>query len=147
MARILIVEDDPINAEVAAIICRANRHVVTVVEDGVQALMALDAQHFDLILSDVVMPRMDGITMTGLIRGSGGPYANIPIIGMTALAGKRELITMIDAGMDHVVTKPFRNSALLRVVEDALYRAANHDVKIYRLQESAQSLEPLPKAE
>ena len=97
-------------------------------------------------MSDVVMPRMDGITMTGLIRGSGAAFANIPIIGMTALAQKRELQMMIEAGMDHVVTKPFRNSALLRVVEDALQRAAN-DVKIYRMPTTEMSFDTLPKAE
>lgn len=144
MARILIVEDDPINAEVAAVICRANRHVVTVVENGVLGLMALDAQPFDLVLTDVVMPRMDGITMTSLIRGSGTSFANVPIIGMTALASKADMQKMLAAGMDQVVVKPFRNSLLARVLEEALSRAAD-TVKIYRLADPA--LEPLPKAE
>lgn len=146
MARILIVEDDPINAEVAAVICRANRHVVTVVENGVHALMALDAQTFDLILTDVVMPRMDGLTMTALIRASGAPYANIPIIAMTALAGPGDTQRLLDAGMDQVVVKPFRNSYLASVLEDALQAAADA-VKIFRLTDHASTPESLPRAE
>lgn len=146
MARILIVEDDPINAEVAAVICRANRHLVTVVENGVLALLALDAQPFDLILTDVVMPRMDGITMSTLIRSSNAPYANLPIIGMTALASEGDTRQMLEAGMDRVVVKPFRNRVLARVLEEALREAAEA-VKIYRLPDAQALPDALPRAE
>lgn len=120
MARILIVEDDPINAEAAAVICKAARHTVTVVGNGVEALLLLDAVPFDLILTDVKMPRMDGVTMTSLIRATHHPYAGIPIVGLTGKAGRDDTARMLAAGMDAVVTKPFRNQTLLTAIDQAL---------------------------
>ena len=120
MARILIVEDDPINAEAAAVICKAARHTVTVVGNGLEALLVLDALPFDLILTDVNMPRMDGITMTGLIRSTDHPYAGIPIIGVTGRSGREDAVRMLASGMDAVVTKPFRAQTLLQAIDRAL---------------------------
>src|SRR5689334_4474079 len=120
MARILIVEDEPINAELAAVICKAAGHEVTLASNGMEALVLLDDQPFDLILADVVMPVMDGVTMTTLIRRSNTPYASIPIIGVTAKAAMEGMGEMLKAGMDQVVTKPVRNSTLRVVVEQVL---------------------------
>lgn len=102
------------------LICEAARHVVTVASNGLEALTVLEASPFDLVLTDVVMPKMDGIALTAAIRRSGGDNAHIPIIGMTALAGRDSLREMLNAGMDEVVTKPFRNRELLAVLTRAL---------------------------
>lgn len=124
MAHILIVEDDPINAEAAAVICKAARHSVTVVGNGVEALLLLDALSFDLILTDVVMPRMDGVTMTALIRATHHPYAGIPIVGVTGRAGRDDGARLLAAGMDAVVAKPFRRQTLLDAIDRALHQAS-----------------------
>jgi CheY-like chemotaxis protein len=116
MARILIVEDVPVNAEMATIICRAAGHEVVVACDGQAALAWLEAESFDLVLSDVIMPVMDGLRMTQAIRGSGKPYADIPILGMTARADKAGLARVRAAGMDEVLTKPYRNRDLVAAI-------------------------------
>lgn len=138
MARVLIVEDDPTNAELASIICKSAKHVVTVVENGIEALMLLDAVPFELVITDVIMPRMDGITMTGLIRSSGAPYANVPIIGMTAKADRTSHTAMHEAGMSDVITKPFRAHDLKAMVARWLESGA-HDVAIFRAVEGMPS--------
>lgn len=124
MANILIVEDDAVHAEAAAVMCKAARHAVTVVSDGLAALLALECETFDLILTDVMMPRMDGVTMTRVIRTSNKPYAGIPILGLTGRVGREHVSAMLDAGMDDVVPKPFRNRALVEAIAQLLERGA-----------------------
>lgn len=131
MARILIVEDDPINAELASVICRTANHLVMVAENGAEALMLLDMEAFDLVLADVIMPRMDGITMTEMIRSSGAPYANVPIVGLTAKADAAGQAAMREAGMDDVVTKPFTNFTLKSALVKWLGHG-RHSVTIFR---------------
>lgn len=120
MAHILIVEDDPINAEIATIICQAGQHTVTVTRNGCQALVALDAEPFDLVLTDIIMPEMDGLALALTIRSSDTPYACVPIIAMTALGDEHHLHEMAAVGIDEVITKPFRNRALLALVNRVL---------------------------
>lgn len=134
MARILIVEDEQVNAELAAVICKAARHTITIATNGVEALMVLDALPFDLVLTDVIMPRMDGIAMTHTIRSSDTAYANLPIIGITAKADLKHLQDMRNVGMDEVITKPFRNHALLDVVTTMLERGPDR-LTIFRAAE------------
>lgn len=136
MARILIVEGDPVNAEAAAVICKAARHSVTVVGNGLEALLLLDALPFDLILTDGKMPRMDGVTMTCLIRATDHPYAGIPIIGVTSRGARDETSEMLEAGMDLVVSKPFRTQALLSAIDRAL-TDGSHGVTISPLRREA----------
>jgi CheY-like chemotaxis protein len=124
MANILIVEDDPVSAEAAAVICKAARHTVTVVGDGLSALLALDTEPFDMILADVMMPRMDGLAMTRAIRTSNQPYAGIPILGFTGRVGREHVAAMLDAGMDDVVPKPFRNRTLVEAIAQLLKRGS-----------------------
>ncbi|MNS48278.1 CAI-1 autoinducer sensor kinase/phosphatase CqsS [compost metagenome] len=119
MARILIAEDDPIHAEAAVVICKAARHTVTVVGNGLEALMLLDAVPFDLVLTDATMPRMGGATLVAAIRGSERPFAGIPIIGMASkVCDGAEALR--DAGVDAFILKPVEQPALLGAIEQAL---------------------------
>lgn len=120
MARILIVEDDATNAQLAALICRAAGHSVSVAGNGIEALVLLDYEPFDVVLADIVMPMMDGITMTRQIRRSGCAYAAIPIIGMTGRGDHDLTQRLLDAGMTHLVTKPYRHAALTQALEAVL---------------------------
>jgi CheY-like chemotaxis protein len=131
MARILIVEDDPINAELVAIICKADRHAVTVVHDGREALRALDAAPYDLVLTDVIMPRMDGFTLVALIRSASAAYATIPIVVMTARSDASSVRALYDAGVQHVVAKPFRSATLRSAIDEVLAAGPMH-VSIHR---------------
>lgn len=105
MARILLAEDEPINAQMAAFICRRAGHHVRVASDGLRALELLAREPFDLVLADVLMPRMDGITMTHAIRLDPA-LEGLPVVGLTAMAGRDDQATMLRAGMNRIITKP-----------------------------------------
>jgi CheY-like chemotaxis protein len=120
MARILIVEDDAIAAELSALRLRGAAHHVDIVVDGLEALKALDTQPYDLVVADVMMPHMDGITMVKTIRQSGSPYAAIPVIGLSATTNPVSFPRMIDAGMNLVLTKPAQRSTLCEAVTSLL---------------------------
>jgi CheY-like chemotaxis protein len=117
--RILLAEDNAVNQLLAVRMLEKHGYIVTVANDGKQALAALEGDKFDVILMDVQMPEMDGLEATAEIRkrekASGGPHQ--PILAMTAhaIAGDRE--RCIDAGMDGYVSKPFRLADLLKEIE------------------------------
>lgn len=107
MANILLAEDEPINAQMAAFICRRAGHHVRVAADGLRALELLAEGPFDLALIDVLMPGLDGMGLTRMIRMD-PEHQNMPIIGITALAGRDDQAAMLAAGMNRVITKPCR---------------------------------------
>ena len=131
MAHILIVDDEPVCAELAAIICKAAGHTVALASNGMEALVLLDCDTFDLVISDALMPLMGGLDLTRAIRSTRASYGNVPIVGMTARAGARDVQALLEAGMTEVVTKPLRNANLLGVVTNVL-ATANTTVLIYR---------------
>ncbi|WP_437185325.1 response regulator [Planctomicrobium sp. SH668] len=117
--RVLLVEDNPINQRVA---CRMlEKFGVTghVVNDGVEALEAATSQSFDVILMDIQMPRMDGLTATTEIRKRLTSAADRPyIIGMTAHALQGDREKCLERGMDNYVSKPVRIEDLQRVLTE-----------------------------
>lgn len=119
MAHILIVEDEPTNAEVAAVICQSAGHSVAFAAHGEEALTLLAQERFDLALVDVQMPVMDGLALTRVIRST-PDFADLPILGVTAKAGAHDQASMREAGMTGVVTKPYRNSTLRQAVQEVL---------------------------
>ena len=115
--RVLLAEDNPVNQTVGMRTLEKMGHMVVLATNGEKALSMLESQSFDLILMDVQMPEMDGLTATKRIREMertrGG---HIPIIAMTAHAmqGDRELC--LAAGMDGYVSKPVRREELERSI-------------------------------
>ena len=118
-ARLLMAEDNPVNREVARTVLDLLGYSVTCVTDGRQAVEALRAEHYDLVLMDCEMPEMDGYEATRLIRHPDGKVLDprIPIIAVTAaaMAGDRE--RCLEAGMDDYISKPVRASSLIELVE------------------------------
>ena len=114
--KILLAEDNPVNQHVAASMLRRRGHEVDVVEDGKQALAAVEKKAYDVILMDVQMPEMDGITATRRIREMPGS-AGIPIYALTAHAMSGERERCLAAGMTGFLTKPFRPRDLFGMVE------------------------------
>ncbi|HME00706.1 MAG TPA: response regulator [Terriglobia bacterium] len=116
--RVLVVEDNAVNQNLARRLLEKRGHSVVVACDGEEALAALKDQPFDVVLTDVQMPRMDGIQMTAEIRArerqSGG---HIPIVGMSAHAMKGDRERFLEAGMDGYVAKPVRPKDLFKAVE------------------------------
>ena len=82
------------------------------VDDGMKAVDAAFAGHFDCILMDMQMPVMDGITATRTIRQSTGPCANVPIIVLTADASPERRLFYDNAGLTDFMTKPIDATAL-----------------------------------
>lgn len=108
-AHILLVEDNPINQEVAQHMLESLSCEVTLAADGMQALTLLERQRFDLVLMDCQMPHMDGYETTRAIRrreADGDRNAHIPVIALTANAMSFDQERCINAGMDDYISKP-----------------------------------------
>lgn len=114
-ARILLVEDNPINQELAEELLRGAGAAVTVANNGKQALEKLVAAPFDCVLMDVQMPVMDGLAATRAIRAQEA-YRDLPIIAMTAGALPSERERTLQAGMNDHVTKPIDVDQLFSVI-------------------------------
>jgi PAS domain S-box-containing protein len=115
--RILLAEDNPVNQAVATRLLQKLGHSLTVAHNGKEALSLLSVHPFDLLLIDIQMPEMDGLTATRRIREQEQSTQNhLPIVAMTAhaMSGDRELC--IQAGMDGYVSKPIN----LQRLEDAI---------------------------
>jgi CheY-like chemotaxis protein len=123
--RILLAEDNVVNQQVAVRMLQKWGHTVTVVNTGKAVLAALAQQSFDLVLMDVQMPEMDGLTATAAIRAQERTTgARIPIIAMTANAMQGDAEQCIAAGMDAYIAKPMRaadlDTTLTRWSRDAI---------------------------
>jgi len=114
--RVLLVEDNPINQEVAGAILRKRGHDITVANTGREAVDAVARQTYDVVLMDVQMPEMDGFEATQRIRATSAG-AGLRIIALTAhaLAGERE--RCLAQGMSSYLAKPFRPHELVGAVE------------------------------
>ncbi|MBL8220481.1 MAG: response regulator, partial [Bryobacterales bacterium] len=117
--RILLAEDNPVNQKLALRVLEKRGHVVEVVPNGKLALEAVDQRTFDLVLMDVQMPEMDGLTATRLLRErENGSGRRIPIVALTANAMKGDREKCLAAGMDSYVSKPIHVSELLSAVAE-----------------------------
>lgn len=121
--RVLLAEDEPINALAASRMMEREGHEVVVAENGRQVLALLEEREFDCILMDIQMPVMDGEETTRAIRTSGKPYADIPIIALTAysMSGDRE--KFLATGMNDYLSKPFRIEDLRKTFRRCAGRA------------------------
>jgi signal transduction histidine kinase/DNA-binding response OmpR family regulator len=113
--RVLLAEDNPINALLARTLLARAGCIVTTVQDGEEAVAAARSGAFDLILLDIRMPRLDGLAAAERIRAGDGPSARAPIIALTADAGEEERVRAFKAGMDDFITKPIDAGRLLAV--------------------------------
>jgi CheY-like chemotaxis protein len=111
-ADILLVEDLPINQELACAILRRAGHRVDVANDGAEAVEAVLARPYDLVLMDIQMPNVDGVTATRMIRQLPGPVSAIPIVAMTANVLPEQVREFRKAGMNGHVGKPIQQPEL-----------------------------------
>jgi Amt family ammonium transporter len=114
--KIVVAEDNPINQKLTLDLLQRRGHCVTTANDGQQVVELLLQGRFDMVLMDVQMPVMDGITATRRIRQSDTPMRHIPIIAMTAHAMTGDRDRCIAAGMNAYVTKPVEPDQLFRVI-------------------------------
>jgi len=113
--KVLLVEDNALNQEVAAGMLALAGVVTAVAGDGQQALDQLSAAHFDAVLMDVQMPVMDGLTATRRIREQ-PRWSRLPIVGMSANAMSKDREQALLAGMNAYLTKPIDHLVLWRTL-------------------------------
>ena len=104
LATILIAEDDSAVREFVSRALRQDGHDITAVGDGEQALIALKKGQFDMLLTDIVMPRLDGIALA--LKAS-KDYPDLPVLLMTGYAAERQRAHNLDALIQDVISKPF----------------------------------------
>ncbi len=111
--RVLLAEDNQVNQRVGLAMLRKAGHLVRVVGNGAEAVEAVRAEEFDIVLMDVQMPLLDGIEATRQIRALPEPRGLVPVVALTAdaMTGAKE--HYLQAGMDDYLAKPIRAAALL----------------------------------
>jgi len=115
---ILVAEDNKINQQLTAMLLRSAGHQADIVENGEQALAAIQSADFDLVLMDLQMPVLDGIEATRRIRALPAPKNSIPIIALTAhaMAGTRE--ECLRNGIDDYLSKPIDADRLFTILSE-----------------------------
>jgi signal transduction histidine kinase/CheY-like chemotaxis protein len=126
---ILIVDDNATNRVVAQALCEMFGCSSETAEDGVEALEAVQARPFDMVLMDIKMPRMDGVQATQAIRALTGPERNIPIVALTANADPDDAKHYLSIGMAAVVEKPIKPERLRMAMNMALSEPAAVEVE------------------
>jgi signal transduction histidine kinase/DNA-binding response OmpR family regulator len=122
--RVLIVDDNPTNRLVAANMLKEFEIHTSIASNGLEAVTAASAFHYDIILMDVRMPEMDGLQATRAIRASEGESQHVPIIAFTANAFAEDVAACREAGMNDMVVKPVRKAAMVEAILRALWSAA-----------------------
>jgi signal transduction histidine kinase/CheY-like chemotaxis protein len=131
-ARVLVAEDHPTNQKVVELILESVGVTPVIVENGLLALEALEAERFDVVLMDMQMPELDGLSATRLLRAREAQegLARTPVIMLTANALDDHIRAGADAGADAHLSKPIHAQALIEAIMAAMMTrsAAGEDV-------------------
>lgn len=136
--RILLVDDDQVTAEALVTMLGTQHYLVDVAEDGEKALELLDAFPYDLLLLDVMLPKLDGITLCQKLRSRG---LKMPILLLTARDNSTDKVRGLDAGADDYLSKPFDGEELLARIRTLLRRGTNQLLPVLKWHEL--SLSPI----
>ena len=118
MFHILVVDDDKNTRQLIKAVLETENYIVIGATDGEDALKVLDRSHIDLVILDVMMPRMDGWQVCREIR----MHSKVPIIMLTARSEERDELQGFDLGVDEYISKPFSPKILVARVEAILRR-------------------------
>ncbi|MBF0328626.1 MAG: response regulator [Nitrospirae bacterium] len=127
--KILIAEDNDFNQMLAVRLLEKLGHTVTVAENGLKAIEQLEKELFDLVLMDIQMPEMDGLTATRIIRNTASKVLDhkVPIVAMTANAMREDREQCLAAGMNDYISKPISMQELAHILS-ALNYSTKEDV-------------------
>ena len=124
-ARVLVVEDNPVNQQVTIRILQKAGYRCDVASNGLEAVEAVESLPYDLVLMDCQMPEMDGFEATKVIRAyEQNLPRHLPIIAMTANAMQGDREHCLDAGMDDYLSKPVKPGELIEMLEQWLARTS-----------------------
>jgi CheY-like chemotaxis protein len=121
-AQVLVVDDDPIVRFVHSKLLTTEGYEVTQAENGEQALALAQSKHFDVILMDINMAKMDGLEATARIRAHENSTRHVTIIGVTSF-GELEHEACLAKGMDMVLGKPVAAAQLISAVQQVVEMA------------------------
>lgn len=119
-AKILAVEDEPQYRYLIQLNLEASGYHVVLAEDGLAGLDAVIEEEPDLVLLDLLLPKLDGVELCRFIRR----FSSVPIVMLTARAEKKDVVAGLDAGADDYITKPFSVEELLARIKANLRRRA-----------------------
>ncbi|WP_282607441.1 response regulator [Pelagibius sp. Alg239-R121] len=117
MARILVAEDDRAVQSFVARALTHKGHKVTTADDGVQALERLGSDSFDLLITDIVMPELDGIALALKVTKD---YPELPILLMTGYSAERQRAHNLDELICRVITKPFTLKQICATADEVM---------------------------
>jgi two-component system, OmpR family, alkaline phosphatase synthesis response regulator PhoP len=122
-AHVIVAEDDPKQAELIRRYLEHEGHGVAVVHDGRAALDELRHRAPDLLVLDVMMPRLDGLDVCRIVRSEPG-LEHLPVLMLTARSSEDDLLLGLDLGADDYLTKPFSPRELMARIRSLLRRSA-----------------------
>jgi signal transduction histidine kinase/DNA-binding response OmpR family regulator/putative methionine-R-sulfoxide reductase with GAF domain len=139
--RILLAEDNNVNQQIAILVLESMGYRADVVANGLEAVEAIRALPYDLVLMDVQMPEMDGLEATRMIRSENASPSDTPgsvhIVAMTANAMQGDREACLDAGMNDYLAKPIRPDELAIALEATPRRSAGNDTDAMNRSEMA----------
>ncbi|RED75085.1 response regulator transcription factor [Cohnella phaseoli] len=121
MIKVLIIEDDSDIQELVREFLTAQNYTVDTSNDGLEGIQLFHENEYDLILLDVMLPKLDGYGVCRMIRQK----SSVPIIMLTALGEERDEIKGFELGIDDYIAKPFSFNLLIKRVEAVLRRASD----------------------
>lgn len=122
MFRILVVDDDKNTRILLKAVLEAERYTVFTAENGEEALRVMEGEHIDLVVLDIMMPKMDGLTVLRRIREEGN---TLPVLLLTAKSEIDDRVEGLDSGADDYLTKPFAAKELLARIRAMTRRHPN----------------------
>jgi CheY-like chemotaxis protein len=119
---ILVIDDNPVNLKLASEILRSGGYTVVEAEDAENARRLLAGMVPDLILTDIALPGMDGLTLTRVIKAD-ARLGHVPVVALTAFAMRGDDLKAADAGCDGYITKPIDTRTLVEQVSGIIHAA------------------------
>lgn len=114
--KLMVIEDNPSNLKLALLVLESAGHTALLADNAADGIVMARAEQPDLILMDIGLPGMDGLTATRILK-SDPVTASIPVVALTSYAMKGDEDKMLSAGCDGYLAKPYHYTDLLAVIE------------------------------